>query len=117
MYQLWKYENPKDSSKYQNESEKYLKYAFDLLAGNEVQALELVGIPLMELGFSEKADIFSSIKQKASAIKKFIKRNANKYLFNRTVKGARLERKAVKRGIDEDRSFILWWAYNPEVTL
>ena len=38
--------------------------------------------------------------------------NAKRYLFNKSVKGARVERKAVKRGIDKDRSYILWWAYN-----
>lgn len=110
LYQLWKYETPADSNRLQEESEKYLLQAFNLLKSDEVKALDLLGIPAEEIELGEKADFISDLKQKASAIKKFIKNNAAKHLFNKPIKGARLERKAVKRGPDKDRSYILWWA-------
>lgn len=110
LYQLWKVENPADSLHLQTESEKYLLLAFQLLKGNDVFALDLLGISGEEIDFGEKADFKSWVKQQMAGIKKFIKNNAKTYLFNKTVKGARVERKAVKRGIDKDRGYILWWA-------
>jgi len=112
LNQLWKIENPADSSKFQTESEHHLLCAFKLLRGDEIKALDLLGILEEEIDLGEKADFKSWVKQKASAIKRFIKSNAKKYIFNKSVKGARLERKAVKRGVDKDRSYILWWAYD-----
>jgi len=111
LYQLWKIENPGDSSRFQAASEKNLLYAFELLKGDEIRALDLLAISREEIDFGKKADFKSWVKQQTSAIKKFIKDNAKKYLFNKTVKGARVERKAIKRGVDKDRSYILWWAY------
>ncbi len=111
LYQLWKFENPADSSRLQIESEKHLLHAFNLLKGNEDVALDLLGIIEEDIEIGEKADFKSWVKQKATAIKRFIKNNAKKHIFNKTVKGARLERKAVKRGVDKDRRYILWWAY------
>ena len=110
LYQLWKYEHPADSVRLQNESEKYLMQAFQLLKSDETRALDMLGIEEEDIEFTEKADFKSEIKQKATAIKKFIKNNAKKHLFNKTVKGAHVERKAVKRGPDRDRTYILWWA-------
>jgi tetratricopeptide (TPR) repeat protein len=111
LYQLWKTENSVDSSRFQLESEKYLLYAFELLKGNEIKALDLLAISGSEINFGQKAEFKSWIKKQAAAIKKFIKVNVKKYLFNKSVEGAQLERKAVKRGIDKDRSYILWWAF------
>jgi tetratricopeptide (TPR) repeat protein len=110
LYQLWMIENPADSLRFQDESEKNLFHAFQLLKGDDVYALDLLGIAEEEIDVGEKADFKSWFKQQATGIKKFIKNNAKKYLFNKTVKGARVERKAVKRGPDRDRTYILWWA-------
>lgn len=110
LYQILKFHDPADSSRFQAESEKYLFRAFELLKGNEVRALDLLAISAEELEFAPKEDFKSWLKEQATALKKFIKRNTQKFLFNKTVKGARVEGKAVKRGKDEDRRFILWWA-------
>jgi len=110
LYQLWKMENPGDSVQLQRQSENHLFHALQLLNGNDLLALDLLGIHEEEIDVSQKADFKSWVKQQATGIKKFIKNNAKKYLFNKTVKGARIERKAVKRGPDKDRSYILWWA-------
>lgn len=114
LYQLWKFENPADSTRLQAESESYLLHAFKLVEGNESQALDLLAISGEDIDLGEKADFRSWVKQQATEIKKFIKNNAKKYLFNKTVKGARLKRKAVKRGVDTDRRYILWWAQAEE---
>jgi len=110
MYQLWKINNPGDSTRFQAESEKNLLHALKLLDGNEIKAFDLLGIPEHEIEFGEKGDFKIWIKKQAAAVIKFIKRSTQKYLTNKPVKGARIERKAVKRGVDKDRSYILWWA-------
>ncbi len=110
MYQLWKANEPGDSTRCQIESEKNLLRAFELLQGDEAVALDLLGIARGEFDFGEKADVTTWFKQQATAAKKFIKDSAKKYLFNKSVAGARVERKAVKRGVDKDRGYILWWA-------
>ena len=110
MYQLWKINNPGDSTRFQSESEKNLLHAFKLLEGNEIKAFDLLGIPEEEIEVGDKADFKTWIKKQAAAIIKFIKRSTQQYLTNKSVRGARIERKAVKLGVDKDRSYILWWA-------
>jgi Flp pilus assembly protein TadD len=110
LYQLWKYEPTADSLRLQEKSEQQLLQAFNLLKSNQAQALDMLGIATQEADIDEKADFKSNLKQKAAAIKKFIKVNAARHLFNQPLKNARLERKAVKRGPDKDRSYLLWWA-------
>ena len=110
LYQLWKYQDVTDSTRLQALSEKYLLQTFELLNGNEDFVLDLLGISSSDIIPGEKADLKSWIKTKAQEVKKFIKENAKKYLFNKSVKGARLRRQGVKRGIDNERRYILWWA-------
>ncbi|MFQ5823750.1 MAG: PorV/PorQ family protein [bacterium] len=110
LYQLWSIGHP-DSSEYQKQSEKYLLLAFQLLDGDELLALDLLGISGEDIYIAEKADLKSWVKKQASAVKKFIKDSAKKYLFDKSVKGTRIKRTAVKRGPDEERRYILWWAY------
>lgn len=113
LYQLWRI-NSSDSLHYQTLSEQNFLHALDLLKGNKDQALELLGIS-EDLELGEKADLATWAnwaKEQAVAIKRFIKDGANKYILNKSVTGARVKRKGVKRGYDKDRSYILWWAYN-----
>jgi tetratricopeptide (TPR) repeat protein len=109
LYQMWKTEHA-DSAALQQKSEMYLLEAFKLLDGGEEAALNLLGILADDADLGEKADLTAWVKKQAAGLKKFIRDSGQKYLFNKTVKGTRLERKAVKRGPDKDRSYILWWA-------
>jgi tetratricopeptide (TPR) repeat protein len=112
LYQLWKDVNPADSVHYQTESERHLHRAFELLDGDELLALDMLGIAAEEIDLGQKADFRSWVKQKAEAVKIFIKKNSKKYLFNKSVTGAQLVRKGVKReAVDKDRRYIVWWAY------
>jgi tetratricopeptide (TPR) repeat protein len=111
LHQLWKTENPEDSTQNQIKSEKNLLQAFSLLKGDEVQSLDLLAISSEDINIGEKADFRSWVKEQAKEIKKYIKQNAKKYLFNKSVKGARLKRKAVKRGVEQERRFVLWWSW------
>ncbi|MDZ7263121.1 MAG: PorV/PorQ family protein [candidate division KSB1 bacterium] len=110
LYQLWKYELAADSARLQEKCEQQLLQAFNLLKSDQIQALDMLGISPEEEDIGEKADFKSDLKQKASAIKRFIKVSAARHLFNQPMKDARLERRALKRGPDKDRSYILWWA-------
>jgi tetratricopeptide (TPR) repeat protein len=110
LYQLWQVANPSDSSGLQVKSEQNLLKAFDLLKGDASKSFDLLGI--LDEGFEleQKADFKSWIKSQSSSIKKFIRDNSKKYLFNRSVAGAQIERRGVKRGLDNARSYILWWS-------
>ncbi len=110
LYQLWKFELPEDSSRLQMQSEKWLQRAFTLLKSDAQAALDLIGIALTDVEWQEKADFKSDVKQKATAVAKFIRNSAAQHLFNRPLKGVRLEQRAVKRGPDRDRGHLLWWA-------
>lgn len=109
LYQMWKTEHA-DSAALQQKSEMYLLEAFKLLNGAEAAALNLLGILAEDTDLGEKADLTAWVKKQSAGLKKFIRDSGQKYLFNKSVKGTRLERKAVKRGPDKDRSYILWWA-------
>ena len=112
LHQLWKSKNPEDSTQCQIKSEKNLLHAFELLKGDEIKSLDLLAISSEDINIGEKADFSSWAKEQAKEIKKYIKNNAKKYLFNKTVKGASLKRKAVKRGVEEEQRFILWWSWS-----
>ncbi len=110
LYQLWKFEAPEDSIRRQSQSEQWLQQAFISLKGDARLALDLLAIPLDAMEWQDKADFKSEVKQKAAAIAKFIRTSAAQHLFNKPLKGARLEQRAVKRGDDHDRGYLLWWA-------
>jgi hypothetical protein len=110
LYQLWRAEGPSDSLNLQNKSEQNLLKAFDLLKGDASKSFDLLGILDDGLELEQKADFKSWIKSQSSTIKKFIRDNSKKYLFNRSVAGAQIERRGVKRGLDNARSYILWWS-------
>ncbi len=100
----------KEQNDLQQKSEIHLAKAFNGLENDDNKALQLLGIASSEIDDGEKADYKDWIKQKASAVKKFIKDNAQKHLFNKSVKNARLQRQGVKRGEDHARAFVLYWA-------
>lgn len=110
FYQI-RMEGARDSLEAQEKSEHYLVKAFDLSKGNELIALDLLGISGEDIDLSEKADFKSTLKEKAAAVKKYVKDSVQKYLIDKSVKGQTLKRTAVKRGPDEERRYILWWAY------
>ncbi|MDZ7332213.1 MAG: PorV/PorQ family protein [candidate division KSB1 bacterium] len=110
LYQLWKSDATGDSFKLQQQSEQWLQQAFNLLKSDAQSAMDLIGIPKESIEWADKADFKSELKQKMSAIAKFIRTSAAQHLFNKPLKGARLEQRAVKRGPDPDRGYLLWWA-------
>jgi hypothetical protein len=110
LYQIWKVENPTDSLNLQNKSEQNLSKAFSLLKGDASKTFDLLGILEEDTDIEQKADFKSWVKSQSFAIKKFIRNNSKKYLFNRSVAGAQIERRGVKRGLDNARSYILWWS-------
>jgi len=114
LYQIWKAENPTDSLSLQKKSEENLIRAFDLLKGDASKTYDLLGVLEEGTDIEQKADFKSWVKSQSTSIKKFIRDNSKKYLFNRSVAGAQLERRGVKRGLDQARSYVLWWSYNRE---